>query len=258
MVSRRSGLTILLVTFFVVSAAFFFVPRIPQPLSYHDFADHRGWLGIPNFGNVVSNLPFAIFGGMGFIFLFTSSFRGKFLDDRERWPYLFFFLGLFLTAFGSGYYHAHRDNATLLGDRLPMTVAFTGLIAALISERISVAAGIRSLVPLLLIGVSSPMQWHWSELQGRGDLRFYAAVQLCAVLSLPLFLILFRPRYTRSYDLAIVTGLYVVAKLCETFDRQIFSAGRLVSGHTIKHLVASLSGYWILRMLRLREPLTQP
>ncbi len=35
---------------------------IPQPLSYHNFADQRAWLGIPNFGDVASNLPFALVG----------------------------------------------------------------------------------------------------------------------------------------------------------------------------------------------------
>lgn len=257
MFSRRTGLKILFLILLAVSVAFFFVPRIPQPLSYHNFADRRSWLGIPNFGDVVSNLPFAIFGLMGLAFLRSSSSKEKFLNPRERWPYSFFFLGLFLTAFGSGYYHAHPSNSTLFWDRLPMTITFTGLIAALIAERIGVTTGIRSLVPLLLVGVSSPIHWYLSELYGRGDLRFYAAVQLLAVLSVPLFLVLFPPRYSRSYDLAFVAGFYVLAKLFETLDRQIFAAGQFVSGHTLKHLAASLSGYWVLRMLRLRRQLSR-
>jgi hypothetical protein len=28
----------------------------------------------------------------------------------------------------------------------------------------------------------------------------------------------------------------------------------VVSGHTIKHLLAALAGYWVLRMLRHRRP----
>jgi hypothetical protein len=43
--------------------------------------------------------------------------------------------------------------------------------------------------------------------------------------------------------------------LFETIDKRIFAAGHLVSGHTLKHLAASLSGYWIYRMLKLRRPL---
>ena len=70
---------------------------------------------------------------------------------------------------------------------------------------------------------------------------------------LPLFLVLFPARYTRSSDLAIVATFYVLAKLLETFDAQIYALGHVISGHTLKHLAASLSGYWILRMLRLRR-----
>jgi hypothetical protein len=255
MVSRLVGLIILAVVTILLFSSLALIPRIPQPLSYHNFADQRPWLGIPNFGNVISNLPFAVFGLIGLLFLSSSAGSRSFLDAREQWPYFFVFLGLFLTAFGSGYYHWHPNNATLLWDRLPMTIAFMGIIAALITERISVRAGLFSLAPLLLIGAASPIQWYLSELHGHGDLRFYAAVQACAVLMLPLFLVLFPARYTRSSDLAIVAAFYVLAKLLETFDAQIFSIGHLVSGHTLKHLAASLSGYFILRMLRLRSPL---
>ncbi|MBS1841229.1 MAG: alkaline phytoceramidase, partial [Acidobacteria bacterium] len=197
MVSRRTGLVMLFAVTFLLFASFFFIPRIPQPLSYHDFADRRSWLGVPNFGNVVSNLPFAFFGIAGLVFLFTRASGAAFLDRGERQPYFFVFLGLFLTAFGSGYYHWNPSNATLLWDRLPMTIAFMGIVAALIAERISVRAGLISLAPLLILGAASPIQWYLSELHGYGDLRFYAAVQLAAVLSLPLFLLLFPPRYTR-------------------------------------------------------------
>lgn len=256
MVSRRTGLIVLtVVSSILLFASLVFIPRIPQPLEYHNFADQRPWLGVPNFGNVASNLPFAIFGAMGIAFLFGPAAAQSFLDQRERWPYFFFFLGLFLTAFGSRYYHLHPSNATLLWDRLPMTIAFMGIIAALIAERIGVRAGLYALAPLLLFGASSPIQWYLSELHGHGDLRFYAAVQAFAVLTLPLFLVLFPARYTRSRDFAVVAAFYLLAKLFETFDHQVFAPGHLVSGHTLKHLAASLSGYWILRMLRLRRPL---
>jgi len=256
MVSRHTGLIVLVLVTILLFSSIAFIPRIPQPLSYHNFADQRPWLGIPNFGNVISNPPFAIPGLMGLLFLRSSATSRTFLDPRERWPYLFVFLGLLLTAFGSGYYHWHPNNATLLWDRLPMTIAFMGIIAALITERISFRAGLVALAPLLLIGAASPIQWYLSELRGHGDLRFYASVQACAVLMLPLFLVLFPPCYTRSSDLAIVAAFYVLAKPLETFDAQIYALGHLVSGHTLKHLAASLSGYWILRMLRLRRAIT--
>ena len=62
------------------------------------------------------------------------------------------------------------------------------------------------------------------------------------------------PRYTRGSDLLIVAAFYVLAKICETADHQIFSVGHLVSGHTLKHLGAAAAGFWILHMLQKRQP----
>jgi hypothetical protein len=237
-----------------VAATAVLLPRIPQPQSYHDFADQRAWLGIPNFGDVASNLLFAISGVWGLVFLLGRRGQELFLDPRERWAYIFLFLGLFLTAFGSGYYHLAADNARLVWDRLPMTLAFMGLVSAMISERVGVRAGLYLLPVLLLIGAGSVVLWWHSETRGAGDLRPYAAVQVYAVLILPILLLL-RPRYTRSWDFAVVFCFYVLAKIFETADRQIFSLDQhTISGHTLKHLAAGAAGFWILMMLQRREP----
>jgi hypothetical protein len=235
----------------------FLLPRIPQPQSYHVFADQRSLLGIPNFGNVVSNFPFAAVGLWGLAFLIRSSRKPSpkpFLDSRERLPYVIVSVGLVLTAFGSSYYHLHPGNARLVWDRLPMTIVFMSLVSAMIVERIDVRGGLWSLPVLLLAGMGSVLQWHWSELQGDGDLRFYSAVQAYAVLFL-LIALLLPPRYTRGADLAIVAGFYVLAKVLEVLDKPVFELGHLVSGHTLKHLAAAGAGYWIFRMLRGRSPL---
>jgi len=239
----------------LVMAAAVLLPRVPQPQSYHDFADQRAWLGIPNFGDVASNLLFALSGAWGLIFLFGQRGLELFIDPRERWAYFFVFLGLFLTAFGSAYYHLAPDNARLVWDRLPMTLAFIGLVSAMISERVSVPAGFYLLPLLLLIGAGSVVRWWFTEARGAGDLRAYAAVQVYAVLILPILLLL-PPRYTRSWDFAAVFGFYVLAKVFESADRQIFSVDQhTISGHTLKHLAAGAAGFWILRMLKKRQPI---
>jgi hypothetical protein len=237
-----------------VAAAAVLLPRIPQSQSYHDFADQRAWLGIPNFGDVASNLLFALGGAWGLMFLFRKTEQKRFIDPRERWAYLLVFLGLLLTAFGSSYYHLAPDNARLVWDRLPMTLAFMGLVSAMITERLGVHIGFYSLPVLLLMGVGSVVLWWYSEARGAGDLRPYVAVQVYAVLVLPILLLL-PPRYTRSWDFAVVFGFYVLAKIFESRDRQIFSLDQhTVSGHTLKHLAAGAAGFWILMMLRKREP----
>jgi hypothetical protein len=255
LISRRTGVWVLVAFTILVVAAALLLPRIPQPQSYHDFADQRAWLGIPNFGDVASNLLFAASGAWGLVFLLGRRGHELFLDPRERWAHVFLFLGLFLTAFGSGYYHLAPDNARLVWDRLPMTLAFMGLVSAMISERVSVAVGFYLLPLLLLLGAGSVVLWWHTESRGAGDLRAYAAVQAYAVLVLPILLLL-RPRYTRSWDFAVVFCFYVLAKVFETGDQRIFSIDRnTISGHTLKHLAAGAAGFWILRMLQKRRPI---
>lgn len=256
MLSRKASLRILILLTTAMVAACCLLPRIPQPLSYHQFADQRSLLGIPNFGDVASNLPFAVVGIWGLVFLLRTRFRKNaetFLDERERWPYLFVFIGLLLTALGSSYYHFAPDNARLLWDRLPMTITFMAMVSAVIAERISVRLCVLLLPFLLIVGLMSVVQWEWSEMRGAGDLRFYAAVQ--AYSALVILLSLFFPRrYTRTGDYVSVVGFYALAKALEFFDKPIFSALHIVSGHTLKHLAAAAAGYSILRMIEKRKP----
>ena len=72
MISKRAGVRLLIVITAVVAAIGLLLPRIPQPQSYHMFADQRSFLGIPNFGDVVSNLPFAVVGVCGLVSLLRS------------------------------------------------------------------------------------------------------------------------------------------------------------------------------------------
>lgn len=254
--SRKSNLRmlVLLTAFTIVICCT--MPRIAQPQSYHLFADRRSFLGIPNFGDVVSNLPFAAIGLWGLVFLLRYRFNmkdGSFVDRREIWPYMFVFGGLLLTAFGSSFYHLAPDNARLVWDRLPMTITFMSLVAAVITERISLRLGLWLLPLLILFGLASVLQWFWSETRGTGDLRFYVGVQ--AYSALVILLALFFPRrYTHGSDFGLVLGFYAAAKALELFDWQIFRTLQIVSGHTLKHVAAAAAGFCILRMLQQRKP----
>lgn len=228
---------------------------IPQSPAYHHFADQRAWLGIPNCLNVISNLPFAIVGFIGILFLrrTSNSRQHVFIDSRERRPYLGVFIGLFLTAFGSAYYHLSPNNARLVWDRLPMTIVFASLVSAIIMERLSLRLGLQLLSWLIAFSAASVLQWYCDELHGRGDLRVYAAVQAYSALVLLLAMLLPR-RYSRGSDYAVIFAFYAFAKIFEAADRKIFSLGHIISGHTLKHLSAATAGYWMVRMLQLREP----
>jgi hypothetical protein len=234
----------------------FFTPPIPQSEAYHNFADQRTMLGISNFLNSISNLPFLFIGllGVGFVLRGTSGVHSGFVERSERWPYLMFFLAVALTAFGSTWYHLRPNDQTLVWDRLPMSVGFMSLVSAITCERISVKAGIRLLIPLILFGAASVIYWNVTQANGHGDLRPYALAQFGSLLVLLLLVALFPPRYTRGADLIVSLSFYGLAKILEAADRPIYSVGGIVSGHTLKHLAAAVSAYWILRMLKLRTP----
>jgi hypothetical protein len=230
---------LLAVTAVAVGAVFLMSP-IPQDPAYHQFAAGRPLGGIPNFQNVASNLPFLVVGLIG-----LGRLRRR-TDASETAAWLFLFLGITLTAFGSAYYHLAPSNATLVWDRLPMTLGLMGLFAAVLGERIGERACRLLLLPLLGLGVTSVLYWYAGEIHGRGDLRFYALVQFLPLLLIPLVMALYRPCYSHSGLLFAALGFYVVAKVCELCDRQIFAAtAGLVGGHALKHLAAA-AGCWVL------------
>jgi hypothetical protein len=101
--------------------AVFFLPPLRQPQGYHQFADHRGLLGIPNFLDVISNAGFLLVGLVGLWWLGRGcriSPPVGFTQSSERWAYGMFFVGVILTGFGSAYYHWQPSDATLAWDRL--------------------------------------------------------------------------------------------------------------------------------------------
>jgi hypothetical protein len=137
-----------------------------------------------------------------------------------------------------------------------MTLGFMSLLAATLNERISVKTGTRSLIPLLIFGVASVLYWNVTLARGHNDLRPYVVAQFGSLLALLVLVAFFPPRYTRGADLIVSLLIYALAKVFEAADRPIFNLGGIVSGHTMKHIIAAVSAYWILRMLKLRAPVT--
>ena len=251
--SRQQRIAGMIAAALVFLVALALAPRLPQPQEYHRFADQRAIWGIANGLNVLSNLAFLVVGAWGMGFL--TGRRGTFIDSIERLPYLIFFFGVALTCFGSGYYHLAPDNERLVWDRLPMTIGFTALFAAILGERVGLKPALRLLPLFMLAGLGSVFYWIWTEHAGRGDLRPYLFVQFFPIIAIPLLIALFPPRYNRAVDLAYVVAFYVLAKVLEGYDNQVNAAtANLVSGHTLKHLAAAVAVWFALRMLQKREP----
>jgi hypothetical protein len=235
----------------VALIATFMVAPVPQDPAYHLFADQREMLGIPNFWNVVSNLPFMLVGFAGVWMLFKQRPPGE--VSELRIAYVVFFAGVALVSIGSGYYHLAPSNASLLWDRLPMTIAFMAFFAIIIGENISIKAGARLLWPLLLVGLFSVVYWHLTEQRGAGDLRPYALVQFLPMVLMPLILLLFCSPYDTNKWLWLAMGAYGLAKVLEYADVPIYESLGM-SGHALKHVAAALTPLFILLGVYKRQP----
>jgi hypothetical protein len=220
-------------------AALLLVPPIPQSQIYHGFADHQTLVGVPNFWNVVSNLPFLVVGTLG---LMNPNVR------RELSATVFF-IGVFLTGFSSSYYHWQPNDWGLFWDRMPMSVAFMAILANVIEERIDERVGRLLLWPLVALGVVSLLIWLRTD-----DLRLYGWVQFFPVVVLPVVFMLFAPKFTGAGCWFAAAGLYIAAKLLEAFDAQIYGVLGVMSGHPLKHMVAAGACYCIYLVFRDRKP----
>src|SRR5688572_19995427 len=94
---NRNKLYLLLAITIIGIAATFFVKPIPQDHAYHNFADSRTLLHVPNCCNVLSNLPFLFIGLAGMVAVSRKKLQGMFQELKPA--YLLFFAGIFLTGF---------------------------------------------------------------------------------------------------------------------------------------------------------------
>ena len=197
-------------------------PPILQDQAYHRLADTRVLAGVANAADTLSNLAFLVAGALGLVFLQrerASASSERFASPREIRPYGVFFAGVALTGLGSAWYHLMPDDARLVWDRLPMTVAFMSLVAAVVSERVSVRLGSALLWPLVLLGLASVLYWRWSALAGFENLNPYLAVQVGSIAVVLAMSLLYRSRYTHGGVIFVLAACYGIAKAAEIYDR---------------------------------------
>ncbi len=221
------------------------------------FADQRAFFRAANFFDAVSNVAFLIVGAWGLTFVWQDREprpSAAFAESSERRFYAVLFGAVALTGFGSVYYYLAPDNERLAWDRLPIAVSFASLFAAAIAERVSMRAGLRRLPALLALGAGSVLYWRWTELYATENLWPYVGVQFYSAAAIVLIVVLFPSRYTRGTDILGAAGLYALAKIAESLDQEIYALGNIVGGHTLKHVIAAIAIYWILRTLQKRRP----
>lgn len=247
--AQKNGLLIGLFVLTVTVVAFML--PVAQDPAFHLFADTRTCLDIPNFGDVVSNGAFLLVGLFALYRIVGPGGTSLFRTSADAIPYACLFAAVALVSVGSAYYHWSPDNARLVWDRLPMTLAFMSFFSAVICDRIHARSGLALLPVLLVAGVASVFYWHFSEMTGQGDLRAYAIVQFFPMAIIPLIIWLFPGgRYTDGRHVGAAIGLYAVAHGLQVLDMEAFETlGGLVSGHTLKHLLAAGACYVLYRMV---------
>jgi hypothetical protein len=222
---------------------------IAQLPHYHDFADSRSWHGLPNAADVLSNVGFALVGIWGLVRLWPLRRRPEL---AAGWPgYALFLAALVLTAFGSSYYHLAPDDARLVWDRLPIAIACAGLLAAVRAETDSGTDARAWTLGLSAAAVASVGWWHFTGLHGQGDLRPYLLLQGLPLLLIPLWQAIHGAPCQDRIAFGVALTLYALAKITELYDHQILAILGSLSGHTLKHLLATAAALVLtLRLIR--------
>ena len=133
-----------------------------------------------------------------------------------------------------------------------MTIAMAGFIGALLVDRFG--SKLVGVVPLLMaLGMGSVVQWGLSEEHGQGDLRWYALYQGMVMIFAAELILMFPSRSNGTREFAIAAIANLAAKIFELLDVPIYQLGGIVSGHTLKHLSASLGFIALVMLVRRRR-----
>lgn len=206
------------------------ISPIKQDPAFHNFADGREIASIPNFMNVISNLPFVLFGTAGLWMIKKSRSNGVLSELKTN--SIIFFVGIFLTGIGSAFYHLNPNNGTLVWDRLPMTISFMGFFSLVVGRLVNVNLGKKLIWPLLGFGIASVLYWKETN-----DLRLYAIAQFLPIILTLLILLAFKGAGKTCFWFIIL--FYAIAKAFEALDAETYSLLGSISGHSIKHLFAA-------------------
>ena len=233
---QRTGYLIL--SIFFLAAVFFLWKNgpIPQAENYHSFSDETQALGIQNFWNVLSNLPFILVAFYGL---------RSYIKYRVKYKaYLTFLIGILLIGFGSAYYHYMPDSQSLIWDRIPMTIVFMSILAISLDDLVKKDLSRYLLLPFILLGFLSIYLWvAWD------DLRLYAFLQFFPIVLLLVLLAFNQSRRIGKKAYGLLLIFYGVAKICEHFDEDIHEAFMVISGHSLKHFFAALALFYFTQAL---------
>ncbi len=238
-VSTRTKERVLLCVVLAAILSAGLLPPLTQDQAYHAFADTRSFLGIPRAADVLSNVGFLV-GGMWGLWL-SATRRLRYFSPTMGTAACVFFTGMVCTAVGSAVYHANPQDYGLAIDRYGMVVAFAGMLGMCATQRVTDRAGGVLLGSTFAIGVASVAAW-----QVTGSLTSYALMQFGGI-ALVLGMSAATPRGAGPLWSWMLVS-YAAAKLAEHWDTEIFEmTAQMVSGHTLKHLLAAVPAWATIR-----------
>ena len=132
-----------------------------------------------------------------------------------------------------------------------MTLMFMPLFSLIIYDYIGKRAATTTFFIALPAGIASVLYWQVTEAAGHGDLRPYALVQFFPMLVIIVFLLAYPAKVPYSKPLLLVLAWYVLAKVCEHYDHEIYQFSGFWSGHTLKHLCASVALVYVIQVVEL-------
>jgi len=153
--------------------------------NYHDFADRRIALGLPNAADVISSAGFALVGLWGLARLWSARREAAL---AAGWN------GLASSWSRSCLPPAARpstiwrpDNTRLFWDRLPIALACGGLLAGVLPRAEPSASGRLWAALMATAAVLSVSWWSTTDSGGQGDLRPYLFLQAAPLVLIPLW-----------------------------------------------------------------------
>jgi hypothetical protein len=228
--SEISFLTGLIILLFLA----IFLPSIQQDQNYHNFADKRVLFGVNNAFDTLSNLAFIIVGALGLV----NFYNNQYVKISNSFSVILnlFFISIILIGLGSSFYHLSPNDFTLVFDRLAMSLVFASILAMLAYLKTSPRFGLHTLAELLILAPLTVLIWKFN-----GNLTPYVVLQFGGIILVILTLLLTKTRMQGPCFTSLII-LYGAAKLAEFYDEKIFNLSQnLISGHTLKHLIAALA-----------------
>ena len=201
-----------------------FTNKIELPKSYHNFVDKRTIFGIPNGMDILSNL-----------FIALPAFY--LISKQKKISFLSF--NILLLALTSTIYHINPTDNTIFMDMIFVVSLNTVVLSYFVDKQIGYF--------IYLLGILSVFYW-----KKNNDIRLYELLKI--IIPIYVIIIIYKD-YNNSNNnvsnyILLIIILSILIRYSEFHDKEIYQmTGKLISGHTLKHIIAGINIYIIIKVL---------